>query len=45
MTRIEETKEEARQGVTSRGHRVLTILIVSTTLAGLALFLGAALFV
>jgi hypothetical protein len=41
MTRIEETKTEARQGETSYKHRVFKILIVSTGLAALALFLGA----
>lgn len=45
MTRIEETKTEARQGETSRKHRVFKILIISTLLAALALFLGAAFFV
>lgn len=42
MARIEETRVEARQGETSRKHRVFKVLVISTLLAGLALFLGAA---
>lgn len=41
MTRVEETKVEARQGDTSRKHRVFKVLVISTSLAALALFMGA----
>lgn len=42
MAPIEETKVEARQGETTRRHRILMVLVISTALAGLALLLGAA---
>lgn len=38
MDEFEETVEEARQGETSRRHNIFKVLVVSTTLAAVLLF-------
>ncbi len=41
MEKIEETTVEARQGETSRKHRVLKVLIVSTLITGAVLLVAS----